>query len=130
MEIEILENLKAYYPWIYEQLESYSERGIFEIIIHCDDGSIFLYDDRDKTIRALPQDYTNMTEDRWRREFGYKLSKLIFNKGWTQAKLAEKANITQPQLNGYIMGKNVPSFYIVDRIAKALGCSTDDLRYI
>lgn len=130
MKNEILENLKAYYPWIYEQMVSYSERGIFEVIVHCDDESIFLYDDRDKTIRRLPQDYTNMTDDKWRREFGFILNKMMFNKGMTQADLARKATITQPQLSGYISGKNIPSFYVVDRLAKALDCSTDDLRYI
>jgi DNA-binding Xre family transcriptional regulator len=111
-------------------MTSYRESGDFEIIVECDDGYTFAYDDLDKTIRMLPADSNNMSEEMWHREFGRKLRKLMFRKGLTQIELANKVGISQATLSNYITGRNMPGFYIIDKLARALDCSTDDFRYI
>jgi transcriptional regulator with XRE-family HTH domain len=48
----------------------------------------------------------------------------------TQAELASSVGITQGMVSQYIHGYSSPSFRVVDRMAKALGCSADDLRLL
>jgi transcriptional regulator with XRE-family HTH domain len=49
--------------------------------------------------------------------------------GISQCELSERTGITQPSISDYMNGKKLPSFYTVDKIAKALGCSVDAFRY-
>jgi transcriptional regulator with XRE-family HTH domain len=51
-------------------------------------------------------------------------------KGVTQSDLSFATGIAQPTLSGYINGKHEPGLYAIDKIAKALGCSVDEFRYI
>jgi DNA-binding Xre family transcriptional regulator len=88
-----------------------------------------LYDDVTRSYRKLPTDSDELTEDECRREFGIRLNKILIRKNITQIELSEMTGINRSILNGYITGKHSPSFYNVDRIAKALDCSVDDFRY-
>lgn len=81
------------------------------------------------TIRKLPRDSNNMSEEEYRIEFSMRLKKIMYRKGWTQDDLSEATGITQAMISRYISRKATPSFYNVDKIAKALGCSTDEFRY-
>ena len=101
-----------------------------ELIATFKDGSKILYNDIENTVRSLPTDSSNMSKEQFKREFGYRLKQIMFAKGITQDDLSEKTGIAQETLSRYIRGKNVPSFYITDKIAKALDCSVDDFRYI
>ena len=38
--------------------------------------------------------------------------------------------LTQPNISQYMNGTKTPSFFTVDKIARALNCSTDDFRCI
>lgn len=71
-----------------------------------------------------------LTKNEFKAIFGKKLSMIMKAKGLTEAELAERTGLTQPQLSDYISGKRIPSYYIIDRIARALDCSTDEFRYI
>jgi transcriptional regulator with XRE-family HTH domain len=70
-----------------------------------------------------------MTEDECRSEFGYRLVHIMIRKGISQVDLAERIGVSNVMINRYINGSNTPSFYVVDKIAKALNCSMDDFRY-
>lgn len=48
-------------------------------------------------------------------------------KGWTQEELAHEANVTRVSIARYEAGERIPNVLIADRIAKALGCTVDDL---
>ena len=97
------------------------------LIVVMDDGEAVAYDDVLKTIRTLPS--TTMDEEEFRREFGNRLWRTMADRGITQFELSELTGITQPALSNYIRGRVMPSFYAVDKIAKALGCSTEVFRY-
>jgi transcriptional regulator with XRE-family HTH domain len=71
-----------------------------------------------------------MTEETYRKEFGIRLRRLLRMKGMTQSDLADAIGITNAGLSGYINGKHTPSFYMVNKIARVLKCSVDELRYI
>ena len=129
MSFSIIDNAKLYFPLFVERGAEFCEVGNFELIIRMNNGDKFLYDDLDRSIRQLPKDSLNMTEEECKREFGMRLYKVMERKGVTQKELSELTGIPYPMINRYLRGVNEPSFYKVDKIAKALGCSIDDLRY-
>lgn len=126
----ILNNLQMRFPFIMKEAVECRELDRDEVLVTLNDGNRFLYDDMGGTIRKLPADSGEMSEDECRTEFGLRLYKLMYCKGLTQEDLSELTGIQRTQLSNYITGKTTPSFYIVDKIAKALECSTDDLRYL
>ena len=131
MSSSIYENFKKYFPLIEPEVDSYRINGDFDMmIVELKDGGLLIYDDNTNTIRNAPSDDKTMTENECRREFGMRLRRIMISKGVTQEQLSQVTNIQQSQLSNYINGKTSPSFYNVDKIAKALGCSTDDFRYI
>lgn len=48
-------------------------------------------------------------------------------RGWTQSDLCRRARLSQPQLSRYETGDRTPSVSHLAAIAKALGCTVDDL---
>lgn len=122
-------NLEMYFPYIARDASDYHDGLDDELIIELTDGSFVLYDDQDKSIRNLPSSPYELTEANFKREFGLRLRKIMNRKFMSQTELSEKTGISRIVLNKYINGKNMPSFYNLDKIAKALKCSIDDLRY-
>lgn len=125
----MFDNVKLYFPFIANDVVSYYEKGKHELILKLKDGTSVSYDDYDRTIRNLPSDSYNMSEKEFKIEFGIRLSRLMHMKGITQMDISNKTGIPQPMISSYITGRNLPSFYKVDKLAKALGCSMEDLRY-
>jgi putative transcriptional regulator len=49
--------------------------------------------------------------------------------GWSQAHLAEKADVSEDRVSNIERNKVVPSLLVAQRIARALGVSTDDIAW-
>lgn len=130
MALTTFDGLKQYFPYIACRVAKYRQLSPAEIVATMHDGRNVLYDDFDKTIRFLPEDSSDMTKEVFCKEFGRRLQKRIQRNHLTQQEFADMCGISQPALNSYITGRTNPTFYIVDRMAKVLGCSVDDLRYI
>ena len=130
MKPMILDSFECYFPYVAENVQEYKENGLFELIVRLKDGSVYSYDDMEHTIRKLPLDSDAMTEQECRKEFGVRLRKVMELKGVTQLELSEKTGINKVTISRYITGRMSPSFYAVDKIAKALNCTIEDLRYI
>ena len=126
----IIENLGRYFPFIKRDAVEYIHTGKFEVIAVMEDGEKVLYDDIDHTIRTLPSDSSELTEDQFRYEFGRRLEKYMIRNGITQEELSERTGIHRTMISQYINYRHTPSFYVVDKIAKALGCSIDEFRYM
>lgn len=124
-----LENFKFYYSFLYNQSIKISEGGPREVIALLSDGTLISYYDRDRTFRSLPSNSKNMTEEEYKRELGIRLRQMMEHRGVTQNDLSEMTGLSQAQISSYVTGKVSPSFYVIDRIAKALDCSSDLLRY-
>ena len=125
----MLDIIKSYFPFLWSRIISYWENSPYELNIELDDGSRFIFDSIDKTIRKLPENYEHLTEQDFRNEFGIRLKKLMWHKGVTQEELSTLTGISQTQISKYFTGKTSPSFYNVDKIAKALNCSVERLLY-
>lgn len=126
----VLNNFKRHFPLIADDMEEIIELGDTFVDVLLTDGSRLIYDDIDNTIRMLPKDTHNMSKDECGKEFGIRLRRIMHLKGVTELELSEQTGISQPLISGYIRGNNVPGFYNVDKIAKALGCSTEQFRCV
>ena len=65
-----------------------------------------------------------------KRIFGVLLRRALEHSGLTQEELSEKTGIQQARISDYLYGKHFPSFYQIDKMAKAMNCSVEDLRYV
>lgn len=123
-------NFTMRFPFIAEKAIDWCKSSEYDITVRLEDGSIFLYDDMEGSIRKLPSDSRSLTKEECDREFGERLMRMMRRKIITQAELSERTGLDQAQISRYLNGKNSPSFYIVDKIAKALNCSVEYFRYI
>lgn len=123
----IYENFKLYYPNLAEKVVKYKETDKLEMIIELDDGSTVIFDDINDTIRYLPTDREEMTDEDYDREFGIRLRRLMLRSEMNQPALSSKTGITQSTLSTYINGKASPTIRKAIKIAKALDCSVDEL---
>lgn len=130
MNDSVYREFEMYFPSVAEKVVEW-HRGIsYEIIVTTSDGEMYSYYMIHKTLRKLPTDEMLGLEVVCRKEFGIRLSRLMCNKNITQAELSEKTGITQSNISNYISGKKTPSFFTVDKIARAMNCSTDDFRFV
>lgn len=125
----LYENFKRCFPSEAREVEEWRPAGMFELFIKLRDGRKYLYDENENAIRRLPNDPNSLSEDECRNEFGRRLYRIMWLKGVTQLELSQMTGISQSIISGYMTGKHTPSFYNVDKIAKALNLSMDELRY-
>lgn len=117
------------FPTVAENIDECIGSTEYDITFRLKNGSIILYDYIDNSIRILPNDSRTMTMDECNKEFGTRLMQLMKRKGVTQSELGRRTGLRQNQISNYINAKNSPSFWIVDKIAKALDCSVEYFRY-
>lgn len=125
----MIHNYEKMFPSLSNKTVGYIELNDFELLIKLEDGSKIIYDDFNKSYRNVPIDSYDMTEEECKKEFGIRLRKILERKGVSQFELSERTGITPSDICHYVNGKTSPTFYRVDKIAKALGCSVDEFRY-
>ena len=124
MDGYLYENFKLYFPSIEKGCISWKQTDLFELEIHNKDGTIDIYNDMN---HSLGPKIDTSTDAGWRKEFARRLRKKIAMKGITQDNLSKLTGIGQPLLSLYTQGKSLPSAQKVSALAKALGCSANDL---
>ena len=124
MDGYLYENFKLYFPSIEKCCVGWRQTDLFELEIDDKDGYTFIYNDMD---HSLGLKIDTRTDAGWRKEFARRLRKKMAMKGITQVRLGELTGISQPLLSLYIQGKSLPSAQKVSAIAKAIGCSVNDL---
>ena len=122
-------NLRYRFPGMVEAAIDIQQYRGGELLLIMPDGTEWLYSDLHNNVRQLPKDLHNLSEEECLSEFGRRLYDIMCRDGVSQLELSEKTGISQPVLSNYMTGKTCPSFYKVDKIARALGCSVDDFRY-
>lgn len=127
-EQRLFDNMEMYWSNVTRDVVDVEYIGRYELVVTVSDGTRYLYNDLDEGIRRLP-DRNNMTRQECLKEFGYRLYNIMRFKNITQEELQAMTGIPQARLSEYIAGKRAPGFYNVDKIARALDCSVDELRY-
>lgn len=130
MRDEIIKNFETNFPTIAEEAVGYRvDRKYNELIITLQNGNKVLYDGFTHIFRNLP-DINDLSDRDVKNEFGRRLRRIMDRKHITQGELSELTDIKQGQISLYISGKVVPTFATADKIARALGCSMDEFRYL
>lgn len=130
MKERYFENFKLYCPWAVDKVVDYQVSGYGELTVKLSDGRVLLFDDENRGVRKLPANSNKLSMNECNREFGVRLRRILQHRYMSQLELSEKTGIAPMTISRYINGKSMPSFYAVDRIAKALNCSTDEFRYV
>ena len=47
----------------------------------------------------------------------------------SQKELADKVGVAQVTISNYVRGERMPTFYMMKKLVKALGCRIEDLDY-
>ena len=101
MHSTIYDNLEMYFPFIARDAVDIVDMG-HSLTATLQDGSRFIYDDIDKSIRKLPDDPNNMTKEECLSEFGWRLYKTLRRKGVTEIELSKRTGIAQSNISKHI----------------------------
>ena len=129
MDDYVYDEFSFNFPLIARQAISYHHISDIELIIKLKNGEVVSYENINKSLRILPSDSNSLTEEECIREFAMRLRLMMAVRGMNQTKLSEATGIQQHMISDYTNGKRAPGLYNLDKIAKALNCSLDELRY-
>lgn len=125
----ILRDAHFYFPSLCEEAIDIYENNPFELVLIMADGTRHSYYSLDKSIRTLPKG-PELTEEEYRKEFGIRLSDILYRRGISQDELSRMADISRASINHYANGVTTPSYSNASRIARALHISLDAFTYV
>jgi DNA-binding XRE family transcriptional regulator len=125
---KLIKHYQKEYPKTAEIAEEYYLLSAFELCVVLNNGSKVLYDDTCKSLRLIPKDPNAISEIECKSEYGKRLYSIMKSQGIPQHALAEMTGVTQMSISNYITGKSSPSWYVADKIARALNVSMESFR--
>lgn len=125
----ILRDVHFYFPSLCEEAVDIYENNPFELVLIMADGTRHSYYSLDKSMRKLPKG-PELTEEEYRKEFGIRLSDILYRRGISQDELSKMTDISRASINHYVNGLATPSYSNASRIARALHMSLDDFTYV
>ena len=131
MDQELIRNYLPYVdPFATEDdLEDIRYINEYEVYIKFKNGEKYLYDTVQHSYRGFYPDGHNLSDEEWKRSFKLRLYNLMRQRFITQEELAERVGTSQVMISRYINGRCVPGVVMAAKIARALGCSVEDLLY-
>ena len=124
-----LRSLELYFEYIFSHMVSYRFCYDNKMIIKTDDDECYIFDTRYNSIRRLPNS-SNMDRYSFSKEFGRRVEYLLEQRRISKQEFADYLDINPSQLSNYLNGRNAPSFYLVDKMARILECSIEELRHL
>lgn len=125
-----LRQVYLYFPGLDKEVISAREYIPFMLLLETNSRFNYFYDLTKNVLIPIPKDDRDLDKDSFRRIFGVLLRRCLEHSGLTQEELSKKTGIPQPNISEYLYGKHFPSFYQIDKLAKAMNCSVEDLRYV
>ena len=117
----LLHNFELDYPEIYySDVDDIVESDDLELTITTKNGKRYVYDGLTKSLRQLPSRFEDVDDHLFRREFGIRLRRKMMLKGITQRMLSKMIDVSQPAISNYLIGKNSPTLYMAEKLARAL----------
>lgn len=115
------------HPHFYEQVVDWCPSGRMSIFVKLNNGKCYDYDRADGSIRRVRSKDDVFDDDILEQELSANLRKNIPFAGKTQTELCEELGITSAMMSRYLHGKSTPSATKLYRIAKAIGCTMEEL---
>lgn len=101
----------------------------WDLLIQFTDGEKYIYDTFTNYFKWIYYDKNSITEEQWKNEFKDKLISQIGRKYISQDILAERVGTSQQMISRYCTGSAMPSPYMIQKLADAIGCDYYDLIY-
>ena len=127
-DYELFEEFSERMPEYAGQTVRYQSFNGIDLQLEFENGMAMMFDSWSGLFRFIGYG-ENYTDEEFSIEFGHRLRTIMRRNGIGQETLANITGISRTMISFYLNGKSVPSFYNVDKIAKALRCSTDEFRY-
>lgn len=127
---EYMHQVYLYFPDLLGEVVHAREYVQFMLLLETNTEYDYFYNITNNVLIPIPKDDKNLDKESFRRIFGVLLRRVLECSGLTQEELSEKTGIPQPNISDYLYGKHFPSFYQIDKMAKAMNCSVEDLRYV
>ena len=125
-----LRNFSFYHPDLIDDVMEFRVFYYTKVFLQMRNGEVYVYDEELNSLARMPDDPYDMTEEECRDVFRKALAHIMRMKGVSQDRLSRLTGISQQAISSYICGRRSPTLYVMDKLAKALECSTDDFRYI
>ena len=129
IDIYAVKGLILYQKSIARQTELIEPYGISEFLITLNDGRKLIFDRDDNSIHKLFDRNSDISDEDFKKEFARRLRRRLWHTSMNQEELAERIEISQAQISKYLNGKALPSFLIMDKLARILKCKIDDFMY-
>lgn len=111
----------------YDEVEEIKELNNWDLLITYKDGKKILFDRYTGYYKNISYGNINeLSESQEKKEFAYMLRSLMGRNLITQEELAKRVDTSQVMISRYVRGETIPSATMLNKIAKAIGCSMDD----
>lgn len=121
-------NFSFYFDTLVDDvIDYYFDETYEELVIKLRDGRVIAYDEYSNTIRYIARRDEVLTEEEYKKEFCRRLRRRMHVENITQIELSRRTGLSQGLISQYISGKANPTLHNVYKIARALGCSIDEL---
>lgn len=119
-----------YFPDLLGKVIHAREYIQFMLLLETNTEYDYFYNITSNVLIPIPKSDRDLDKESFARIFGVLLRRALERSGLTQEELSEKTGIPQARISDYLYGKHFPSFYQIDKMAKAMNCSVEDLRYV
>ena len=127
---DYLHQVYLYFPDLLGKVMHAREYVQLMLLLETNSKYDYFYNLSNNVLIPIPKSDQDLDKESFRRIFGVLLRRALERSGLTQEELSEKTGIPQPNISDYLYGKHFPSFYQIDKMAKAMNCSVEDLRYV
>lgn len=125
---DALYNFKLYYPNKNVEVIDQIYVGDGETVFTLSDGNKVLFDELTcGFMRIRPNETGELLDEDWRKEFKRRLRKKILFSRKSQKDIAEAIGISTNTMSNYVNGRRIPDARIIDRLARVLNCTANDL---
>lgn len=122
-------NYLLYYPFQREHVVDWWPSGNYEINMRLDNGKVIFYNYLTGYSGPVERfdDISDIRLDEWKIRFAKRFKRALDEYNLTQKMLSERTGITEANLSLYSNGRAIPSAMTLSKLAKAIGCSADEL---
>lgn len=123
----MLQNYIDYFHPNFDEIEDIREINKCELLIIKTDGTRYIFNDVMSSIRRLPADPDDMTDEQVAFEFMQRFRSMRILRAYNISDLHELTGISMSTLSRYDNGETTPTVINLRKLSKALKCSPSDL---
>ena len=117
------------YPHLPSKVTGSREYEHLTLIIAIEHKKLYLYNVGETGLYEIRlfDEYSEPTDEQWNKTFGYILSETMWDRGMRRFDFAESIGVSEAMISKYIRGLASPSSRVLNRMARALDCTVDEL---